>query len=169
MKQKKVAVLGSVAVGKTSLTERYVSSIYSERYHSTVGVRIHRKQFSQNGEACTMIIWDLAGGDEFARIRRTHLKGASGYLLVADGTREDTLARAVEIQESASEDLGDAPFVLAINKFDLSGDWAVQDSQIRDLERIGWTVFRTSAKDNIGVEAAFESIARRLWSSHAVS
>ena len=40
MMQKKICVLGGFAVGKTSLVARFVSSIFSDKYLSTVGVKI---------------------------------------------------------------------------------------------------------------------------------
>jgi small GTP-binding protein len=101
MLQKKISVLGPNAVGKTSLTERFVKSAYSGRYLTTVGVRIHRKLLTTNAQELAMIIWDLAGEDEFLEIRPSHLRGSAGYLLVADGTRHHTLERAIKIQQKA--------------------------------------------------------------------
>ena len=43
MLQKKVCMLGSLAVGKTSLVRRFVESIYSDVYQTTVGVKIDKK------------------------------------------------------------------------------------------------------------------------------
>ena len=42
--QKKICLLGAFAVGKTSLVLRYVSSMFGEKYHTTVGVKIDKKQ-----------------------------------------------------------------------------------------------------------------------------
>ena len=44
MIQKKVCMLGSFAVGKTSLVRRYVESIYSDAYQTTVGVKVDKKE-----------------------------------------------------------------------------------------------------------------------------
>jgi hypothetical protein len=43
MIQKKVCMLGGFAVGKTSLVARFVSSIFSDKYLTTVGVKIDKK------------------------------------------------------------------------------------------------------------------------------
>ena len=43
MLQKKICMLGATAVGKTSLVRRFVESIYSDGYHTSVGVKIDRK------------------------------------------------------------------------------------------------------------------------------
>ena len=41
--QKKICMLGGFSVGKTSLVKRYVQSIFSEAYLTTVGVKIDKK------------------------------------------------------------------------------------------------------------------------------
>src|SRR5579863_3782396 len=105
--QKKISVLGSNAVGKTSLTQRFVKSVYSGRYLTTVGVCIHKKVLTAAGQELSMIIWDLAGEDEFLELRPSHLRGSSGYLLVADGTRLHTVERAIGIQRKARAAVGD--------------------------------------------------------------
>ena len=43
MIQKKICMLGAFAVGKTSLVQRYVHSLYSDKYLTTVGVKIDKK------------------------------------------------------------------------------------------------------------------------------
>jgi small GTP-binding protein len=89
MMQKKICMLGAFAVGKTSLVARFVESIFSDRYHTTVGVKIEKKTLQVSGQQWNLIVWDLAGEDEFMQIRMSYLRGSSGYLLVADGTRPD--------------------------------------------------------------------------------
>ncbi len=50
MVQKKICLLGAFAVGKTSLVTQFVDSIFSDKYHTTVGVRIEKKALSLGGE-----------------------------------------------------------------------------------------------------------------------
>ncbi|MBS1873556.1 MAG: GTP-binding protein [Acidobacteria bacterium] len=162
MTQKKILMLGAFAVGKTSLTERFVTSSFSERYRTTVGVRIHKKVVRVAGRELTLIIWDLAGEDEFVAIRTPYLRGAAGYLLVADGTRADTLRKACELRERARGAIGEAPFVLLLNKHDRLEDWALQEGSVAGLIKNGWDVRAVSAKSGDGVEDAFLSLAARL-------
>ena len=165
MTQKKVAMLGCVAVGKTSLTERFVESIFSDRYRTTVGVRIHRKELTVAGGEVALVIWDLAGEDEFVELRTTYLRGAAGYVLVADGTRQETLEKAVHLRERAGAAIGSVPFLLAVNKTDRLEEWTIRNSDLEALERAGWTVVRTSARTGDGVETLFHTLAARLMES----
>src|SRR5438046_92890 len=97
--QKKVCILGGFSVGKTSLIRRYVESIFSETYITTVGVKIDKKTLDLGGRLVSLILWDVAGEDDMASFRMTYLRGAAGYLLVADGTRPSTLDVALSLRE----------------------------------------------------------------------
>jgi small GTP-binding protein len=160
--QKKICLLGTFAVGKSSLTERFVKSIFSQRYHTTVGVRIQKRTVEVEDETIDLIIWDLAGEDEFVSLRTAYLRGAAGYILVADGTRPNTLNKALEFRASAERALGCAPFILMVNKADRSEDWAVKDSELDAFTRQGWAVFRTSAKTGEGVSNGFIWLAKAM-------
>lgn len=162
MIQKKVCVLGAFAVGKTSLVRRFVTSMFSDRYHTTIGVKIDCKELMLNGNGLNLVIWDIHGEDVFQRVRSSYLRGAAGYLLVVDGTRSSTLDQMLTLQARAQEAIGNAPFVVLLNKADLSEQWDLEEDPIADLEARGWTVIMTSAKTGAGVDAAFDTLARRL-------
>lgn len=169
MIQKKICVLGSFAVGKTSLTERFVKSIFSDRYKTTVGVHIQKKTLNAGGRELTLIIWDLAGGDQLMDVRNSYLRGSSGYLVVADGTRKETLDIAVRLQGQAEQTLGRLPFLLILNKTDLANEWAIDESRVQVLAQRGWLVTRTSAKEGLGVQESFEVLATKLMQAHETS
>ena len=133
MLHKKICMLGSFAVGKTSLILRFVESIFSDRYLTTVGVKIDKKIVSVDGQDVTLILWDLYGEDEFQKMRMSYLRGASGYLLVADGTRSASLDKALSIQQEAEKIFGATPFVVALNKCDLTEQWEITAEREADL------------------------------------
>jgi small GTP-binding protein len=160
--QKKICLLGTFAVGKSSLMERFVKNIFSERYHSTVGVRIQKRTVELDSETINLIIWDLAGEDEFVSLRAAYLRGAGGYILVADGTRPNTLSAALELHRYATRVLGGVPFVLMVNKRDRLEDWAVDEVELEGLTREGWVVFKTSAKTGEGVSDGFIRLAKAM-------
>ena len=159
MLKKKICMVGQFGVGKTSLVRRFVSSIFDDRYLTTVGVKIDRKDLSIDGKSLTMMVWDLAGEDDLAQLNVSHLRGASGYVLVADGCRSETLQKAAELQQRIEKTLGPLPFVLVVNKADLRDQWLVQPEQIA---RYGWPTFETSAKDGRGVEEMFYKLGATL-------
>jgi len=165
MLQKKICMLGSFSVGKTSLVRRFVESIFSDTYLTTVGVKIDKKVLRVGEQDLTLMLWDLYGEDEFQRLRMSYLRGASGFLFVADGTRRPTLDNVLAIKEEAEKALGPASFVVALNKSDLVDQWEVEAEKENDLLGRGWNVIRTSAKTGEGVEFAFETLAKAMLGS----
>ena len=91
MIQKKICMVGVFGTGKTSLVQRFVYSKFSEKYHSTVGVKIDRKQVEVGGTAVNLLLWDLAGQDKFQSVQASYLRGSAGIFFVIDGTRRETL------------------------------------------------------------------------------
>lgn len=165
MIQKKVSLLGAFAVGKTSLVARFVHSIFSDTYLTTVGVKIEKKVLQIDAQPVTLLLWDLAGEDAFMQVRMSYVRGSSGYLLVADGTRRSTIDTIYALQKQVKEALGDIPFVLVLNKVDLEEDWIVDDELRADFVARGWNVVNTSAKSGVGVEEAFAILGRKILES----
>jgi small GTP-binding protein len=161
MLKKKICMVGEFGVGKTSLVRRFVDSIFSERYLTTVGVKIDRKDVTVGSASVTLMLWDLAGEDELTQLNVSHLRGASGYILVVDGCRASSLKKAVELQQRIAERLGPLPFVLVLNKVDLRDRWEVQSTAVSEY---GWPTFETSAKAGSGVEEMFLALAGSLLS-----
>jgi small GTP-binding protein len=155
--KKKICMVGQFGVGKTSLVRRFVDQIYDDRYLATVGVKIDRKDIAVGASPLTLMLWDLAGEDDLEQLKISHLRGASGYIVVADGCRAASLEKAVELQKRITDQLGELPFVLALNKADLRDQW-----EISGAAESGWPVFETSAKSGAGVEEMFVSLAEKL-------
>jgi small GTP-binding protein len=155
-------MLGGFSVGKTSLVKRYVESVFSETYLTTVGVKIDKKTLDLGDRTVSLILWDVAGEDDISTVRMTYLRGCAGYVLVADGTRPSTLEVAVSLRERVEVNCGRLPFVLLLNKIDLQERWAVSDAEVDDLRQAGWSVRPSSARTGEGVEDAFHDLAVRV-------
>lgn len=162
MIQKKVCMLGAFAVGKTSLVARFVKSIFSEKYHTTVGVKIDKKVVSAPSGDINLILWDLYGEDDFQKVRMSYLRGSSGYILVVDGTRKETLDTAIGLKQNVEESVGVLPFVVVLNKSDLTQEWELDESRVETLTAQGWTFIRGSAKTGEGVEEAFQTLVEKI-------
>jgi small GTP-binding protein len=162
MLQKKICLLGSFAVGKTSLVTRFVKSLFSDKYLTTVGVKIDKKELTVGGQNVMLLVWDLAGDDEFLQVRMSYIRGAAGYLLVVDGTRLDTLDSAYALHQRVTDAFGPVPFLLVINKVDLHDEWVIDEQLETDLAQKGWEVRYTSAKTGDGVEEAFLRLTQKI-------
>lgn len=162
MLQKKICMVGAFATGKTSLVAKFVYSIFSEKYQTTVGVKIDKKTVTVQDKELNLILWDLYGEDEFQKLRTSYLRGSSGYLLVVDGTRKSTLQKALELQKRVEDNLGKVPFILVLNKWDLQDEWELDSENIEAVEQKGWTVIKTSAKTGLNVEEIFNTLATKI-------
>lgn len=168
MIQKKIALLGAAGVGKTSLVRRFVDSLFDDRYLTTIGVKVDKKVIrvttADVETDVTLMIWDIAGAEEHFTVPTSYVKGAAGYLLVADGTRPETIAEAARLQAQIARELGPIPFLFVVNKHDLVDAWAVTDADIAIVGTAALSTLRTSAKTGDGVDAAFQQLAGALVS-----
>jgi small GTP-binding protein len=159
MLQKKICMLGSFSVGKTSLVRRFVESIFSEAYQTSIGVKVDKKVVRANDEDVTLVLWDIHGEDVYQKIRMSYLRGMSGYLLVIDGTRRQTLDDALALNERVIQEAGKVPAILVFNKSDLADKWEIDSARESELIAAGWNIVRTSAKTGNSVEDVFSKLA----------
>ena len=87
MLSKKVVMLGLYGVGKTSLVQRFVRSIFDDKYLTTLGVKVDKKVVQVDDIEVTLMLWDVAGAENHFDVPMSYIKGAAGYLVVVDGTR----------------------------------------------------------------------------------
>lgn len=162
--QKKICMIGDFSVGKTSLVSRFVKQTFSDKYLTTVGVKIDTKLVKLD-EALNvkLILWDIAGNDALTTATASYLRGAAGYLLVVDGTRKPTWNSALKLQQAVAAQIGaDKPFMVLLNKADLHEQWELDDALLAPQTDAGWLILRSSAKTGEGVEEAFATLARLL-------
>jgi len=162
MIKKKICMIGAFAAGKTSLVQRHVYSIFSEKYQTTVGVKVDKKQMRVGDQQLDLIIWDLHGEDDFQSVRMSYLKGSAGYIYVVDGTRRGTLDVALDLRARADASLGPVPCVIALNKCDLRDSWEITTADMDLLGKKRIPAIETSAKTGHCVEKIFETLAASL-------
>ena len=156
------SMLGGFAVGKTSLVRRFVESLFSDTYQTTVGVKVDKKMVEVHGVTVTIVLWDIQGVEEAEPLRRSNLRGTHGYLVVCDGTRGETLAQCLELAEKARATVGEVPALLLVNKADLKDRWEIPLEVLDGLRGKGWQILETSAKDGQNVEEAFQQLASSM-------
>ena len=83
-------------------------------------------------------------------------------MLVIDGTRRETLDKAIMLQQRTEDHLGKIPFVAILNNSDLKDQWEIEEQTINELKEKGWTVCYSSAKTGLGVEEAFQALAGQM-------
>jgi hypothetical protein len=163
MINKKICMLGAFSVGKTALVQQYVHSIFSDKYLSSVGVKISKKAMSVDATDVTLLLWDMEGKDLYVDVNISYLRGAMGYFLVVDGQRKDTLQVALELRNIAVNLAGpQVPHYILLNKADLEPQWEINDDDLESLRAQGISFLKTSAKSGQGVEEAFMGLAKAM-------
>ena len=160
MIQKKICMVGVFGTGKTSLVQQFVHSLFTDKYHSTVGVKIDRKEVDLDGTAVNLVLWDLAGRDDAEDISTSYLRGSAGIFYVVDGTRRETFEQILEIGEIVKGAIGEVPSMVALNKKDLVDEWRLGQGDYKTLVDAGLHTIDTSAKTGEGVEDAFLWLAK---------
>ncbi|KAJ9591418.1 hypothetical protein L9F63_002024, partial [Diploptera punctata] len=160
----KVLVLGDSNVGKTCIVHRYCDERYYDTYISTIGIDFKQKIINLDGIPIKLQIWDTAGQERFRTLTTAYYRGAMGILLMYDVTSLDSFNHLSywlrNIQENASPDVVK---VLAGNKCDATTQRAVEAERGEKIaENFDMPFFEVSCKDNVNIEEAFLTLARRI-------
>ena len=162
----KILLLGSAAVGKTSLVQRFIHDRFDSSYLMTIGMEPSEKHVVlEDGTRVALSIWDLAGQERFRFIRHTFYKGAKAALLVYDLTRAATLKEVQKWDKEFTDNCGKEVIkVLVGNKEDLKNQIAISKKESEELHKKIKSHYhiRTSALTGNHVEEAFTKIAQLL-------
>ncbi|MCJ2555708.1 MAG: GTP-binding protein [Candidatus Thermoplasmatota archaeon] len=163
----KICLVGEGAVGKTSLIRKYVLDEFDDRYISTLGAKITKKELMvespDNGSEIRidMTIWDIMGEKGFRELlKEAYFHGAQGVLAVCDVTRKNTLPD-LESWISAIETVtGKLPIQFLANKADLKDQLTFTEGELREMSAKHKSPYIfTSAKTGENVDKAFFAIA----------
>lgn len=167
----KVCLVGEAAVGKTSLIRRFVQDEFDDRYITTLGAKVSKKEMAFDVPdlgtriQMDMTVWDIMGEKGFRDLlKEAFFHGAKGVLAVCDLTRYSTLKELDDwVQAVMNVVGGEIPVVYAVNKYDLRDEVMILygDKEITQAVRaFEAPYYYTSAKTGENVETAF----RRLGS-----
>ena len=166
MISKKITLIGDFSTGKTSLIRRFVDNQFSDKYLSTLGVKISKKLIEIDCDITIQgLIWDIEGGTKTKPLNSTYLRGAHGCIIVADITRSDTLSHISDYVEKLYNISKDIPYVIALNKSDkvLEKDaYILRMDVINSLDIPESKVFLSSAKTGLEVENIFLTLAKLM-------
>jgi len=160
----KIIVIGEHAVGKTSLTRKYIENEFMQDYRPTIGTNVFIKKIKDGDYKISVNIWDVAGQERFQKMRFAYYKGAQGVIIVGDLSRKYTFK---QIKQFWVPDLTkyipkSTPVILLANKSDIKPE--ISDEGIKEIVReIGAiSAVKTSAKTGFHVKEAFLILIKRI-------
>ena len=168
--KKNIILLGDGAVGKTSLIRRFVTDQFSDKYITTIGSKVTKKEIylTNEGERTHMVllVWDILGQKGYRFTQALSFGGIEGALLVADVTRKETLTSLVEYWvPSLLSVTGPLPLIFLGNKSDLAEEAEFGIEELREVaethsyEGMKAKAAMTSAKTGDNVEESFADLA----------
>lgn len=160
---KKICMLGSFGVGKTSLVRRFVFDEFQEDYHSTIGVLIHKKTISlkeEDNSFLNFILWDIAHIEKFNDVIKTYFRGSHGAIVVFDVTRSQSF-KEVDVYLKPYLNINpQSKLIFVGNKVDLVDKQSYNMEQLLQLSKTYKAPsFLTSSKSGENVNKLFHSLA----------
>jgi len=174
----KVCLVGEAAVGKTSLIRRFVQDEFDDRYITTLGAKVSKREMAFEAQDRTkihmdMTVWDIMGEKGFRDLLKEAIfHGAKGVVAVCDLTRYSTLKELDDWVQSVFNVVGEIPVVYAVNKIDLKdevmilyGDKEIQQA-VRAFEA---PYFYASAKTGENVEILFRRLGTMVLQREGIA
>lgn len=170
--KKKICLIGSFGVGKTSLIRRFVFDQFDDKYLSTIGVKVTKKILPPIEGALSklyqleLLIWDIEGHEKKLPVVEEYFTGSMGAIAVADVSRKDTIEQFDQIISEYLKLAPDSKIVIVGNKIDLDSDTMdTKNEIIQYAKRIKSESFFTSAKTGENVEETFKHLGELIVKS----
>ena len=159
---KKIVLLGDPSVGKTSVARKFVYDIFDDKYISTLGTKITKKQINYNNLIkdlkinLTLLVWDVMGQHDFAKFHQVAFTGCKGAIIVCDIARFETIKNWEYWQKSVYESEGRIPIILIGNKIDLAENHKPGVEMFENIvKQFNIPSYFTSARTGENIEKAF--------------
>ena len=163
MISKKVILTGSFGVGKTSLFNQFIYQQFSDKYLTTIGVKVNKKEITIDGEELSVLLWDIAGEVAQDKVPTSYFLGASGIIYVVDLSRPITFNNMKTDIALLKKLLNDATIMIVGNKKDLlSAEELAEVAQNLEVK----LDFTTSAKTGENIDALFLELGKKLIANH---
>ncbi|ERT02333.1 uncharacterized protein SPSK_05578 [Sporothrix schenckii 1099-18] len=164
-KQRKIAIVGSRSVGKSSLAVRYVEGHFIESYYPTIE-NTFSKEIRYKGQEYATEIVDTAGQDEYSILNSKHFIGIHGYVLVYSVASKQSYEMIHVIRDKILDHLGVSwvPLVIVGNKSDLRPEQrqvTVEDGK-KLAEKFDCAQIEASARFDTNVAKAFELLIGQI-------
>ena len=158
-----------LAVGKTTLINRYVNGVFRAEYMETFGVDFAQKSLRWSDDlTLNLQLWDIAGQDRFRAMTRVFYRDAHGAIVMFDLTQERSFDGAAlwkaDIDEKCRMADGEKiPCLLVANKADLRHR-AVSHERLEQFCNsglfVGWA--ETSVKTNMRIDESIDFLAEHI-------
>ena len=168
----KLCLVGEGAVGKTCLIRRFVYNQFQDKYITTIGTIVSKKEITiQNpnndgSRTVILLIWDIMGQSGFRKLaKQAYFYGTLGIIAVCDVTRKETMSELqgwMEAVHSVTEE--EVPTIFLGNKSDLVDKQQIDLDDITDFASRykKAEAYLSSARTGINVEHTFKTLSEKI-------
>ena len=163
----KVVIFGDGGVGKTTLTQKFVSGIFMDDTKMTIGAQFHVKTLDLEGKKVALQIWDFAGERQFRFMLPSYLRGSAGAIFMYDTTRYSSLKNLddwLQVLTSENDTLHHIPVLMIGGKSDLIDKRSVDKEFASELaiEKGFSAVYECSSKTGENVDVIFHQLTQTM-------
>ncbi|KAI6164839.1 small GTPase superfamily [Pisolithus thermaeus] len=155
-KKRKIVVLGSRSVGKSSLVIQFIENHFEDAYHPTIE-NTFSKAVVYKGWSTIVTLSTPAGQDEYSILNSKHVIGVHGYVLVYSIASWRSFDMVKIIYDKIIDFCGknEIPCVIVGAKSDLQSRFSLgKPRNLPKAKQAAWV--ETSAKNNVNVGRVFE-------------
>ncbi|KAH0788332.1 small GTP-binding protein [Histomonas meleagridis] len=159
----KIVIIGSVAVGKTAITNQIQYSHFEEEYQATIGAGYVPYRTTFEGQEVELQIWDTAGMERYKSLGPIYYRDAVAAIIVYDQTDQDSANAVSNWYESFHATVPSPAYVAIVaNKDDLDNKVVSNETMEKYAKSNGFDFFITSAKTGKNINELFNSVISHL-------
>ena len=159
----KITIFGDGFVGKTTLTERFITGLFNVDTKITIGTNFYSKNVKIEDINTKLQIWDFGGEKRFRTLFPHYVRGSNAAIFMFDVTRTSSLESLPIWMNILKKGLGrdhNTLLYLVGGKIDLVEERKISKEH---YEKFGYRYnfkrnFECSAKSSYNVEEIFNSI-----------
>jgi small GTP-binding protein len=164
--EKKILLLGSSAVGKTTTFKSLLGELLDVGYIPSLSINVGYKLFEMHGKQVGLRIWDLGGQLLHRQVWKNYYANTEGCLLIYDITRKSTFTEIQNWKREMSMSLKKKiPIILIGNKCDLESQRQVSFEEGNALKKKVRAIafFETSALHKINLNEVVEKLLSSMF------
>ena len=159
----KIAVIGKSLVGKSAMTNVFVSSNFITEYDTTIEDKYTVERFISN-YPCSLDILDTAGQDDYYTLIDNWINSSDGFILAFSITDRESFDVCKSRYDRIKLNKGNNfKVILAGNKSDMKDNRIVSQDEARELAASWETEYiECSAKNMTNIEETFLNLSEKL-------
>jgi len=157
-KKIKVALIGAVSVGKTSIIKQYIAHTFNDYSESTIGAAFITQKITKENKQINLEIWDTAGQERYRSLMPMYYRNSNVIIIVYDLTYKKSFNYAIDWLNVFIKDriIDNAKIILVGNKLDLGKKINTDKINLYDEYEIDHIL--TSSKNNVNINELFDTV-----------